>query len=103
VNGIGRTAGRPGTNRPNSDTAVFAELVCADSELLRAEFDAIVAANFPAELGLPAPRGPHRPVGVGAALAPRRHSSAGDERAHGSPGGDRPPPAARERSPPGVR
>src|SRR3954454_5259138 len=28
-------------------TAAFTDLVCADHELLRAEFDAIITANFP--------------------------------------------------------
>ncbi|HYH30525.1 MAG TPA: hypothetical protein VD903_09080 [Pseudonocardia sp.] len=31
---------------PAGSTAAFADLVCADRELLRAEFDSIVAANF---------------------------------------------------------
>jgi hypothetical protein len=30
-----------------TSTAAFADLICADHELLRAEFDAIIAANFP--------------------------------------------------------
>ena len=30
----------------------FADLACADRELLRAEFDAIIAANFPDNAGL---------------------------------------------------
>jgi hypothetical protein len=37
-------AGEP--SGPAGSTAAFADLVCADRELLRAEFDSIVAANF---------------------------------------------------------
>lgn len=34
-------------SRDMDTAAAFADLVCADHELLRAEFEAIVAANFP--------------------------------------------------------
>jgi len=40
----------PRTGEPSAaadTTATFADLVCADHELLRAEFDAIITANFP--------------------------------------------------------
>jgi hypothetical protein len=36
----------PDTMRPSSVSSEFAELVCADPDWVRAEFDAIVAANF---------------------------------------------------------
>lgn len=39
------------------DTAAFADLWCADKDWVRAEFDAIVAANFPPpSVRRPAPR-----------------------------------------------
>ncbi len=97
--GIGRTAGRPATGRPDADAERVVEILCADPELLRSEFDAITAANFPAGLGLPVPRG-RRIVGVRAALVPRHSPGGAGERTRGAPGGDQPPPAARERSPP---
>jgi hypothetical protein len=37
----------PETTRPTSAAPEFVELVCADQALLDAEFEAIVAANFP--------------------------------------------------------
>jgi hypothetical protein len=37
----------PVTTRPTSAAREFVELVCVDPVLLHAEFDAIVAANFP--------------------------------------------------------
>jgi hypothetical protein len=46
-------------------TDEFLELVCADEQLLRAEFDAIIAAQWPgSEPGPPDDRGP-APVGRG--------------------------------------
>jgi hypothetical protein len=42
------------------DELEFADLWCDDAELLRAEFDAIVAAEWPAPPPIPAPRRPHR-------------------------------------------
>jgi hypothetical protein len=94
------TAGAPHRHpsAPESVAKRFAELVCADADWLRAEFDAIVAANFPAG-ELPAPRVPRgrRPVGtVGADRAVRAA-----HRAAASPHGiDRRRPRARERGPP---
>ena len=84
-------------------TAAFADLVCNDHELLRAEFDAIITANFPdpaddtqhrsprtvaTRTPRPAPRGagtppPHRPGRSG--IARGQH------------------PQARQRGPPVVR
>ncbi len=37
----------PETTRPTSAAPEFMELICADPALLDAEFEAIVAANFP--------------------------------------------------------
>ena len=37
----------PETTRPTSAAREFVELVCADPVLLHAEFETIVAANFP--------------------------------------------------------
>ena len=37
----------PETTRPTSSASKFVDLVCADPVLLQAEFEAIVAANFP--------------------------------------------------------
>jgi hypothetical protein len=51
--------GRAGeVGRPDVD-ASFVELVSTDAELLRLEFDAIIAANFPHPVG----RSRHRPPG----------------------------------------
>jgi hypothetical protein len=49
-------AGEPGGA---AAVAAFADLVCADHELLRAEFDAIIAANFPGAAEHGHPLGPH--------------------------------------------
>jgi hypothetical protein len=46
----------PDTMRPPSASSEFAELVYADPDWVRAEFDAIVAANFD-----PSPPHQHRP------------------------------------------
>jgi hypothetical protein len=51
----------------------FAELICADDQWLREEFDALIAASYgrpPARPGPPAP--PHNPPG----WRPRRYSPA---------------------------
>jgi hypothetical protein len=37
----------PGRSPDNATAAAFDEVVCADRDLLRLEFDAIIAANFP--------------------------------------------------------
>src|SRR3954467_830525 len=58
------TAGAMPTGSAPADTqAVFVELVCADPELLQAEFDALVAANFPPGHGRRS-RLPPRPPGL---------------------------------------
>jgi len=89
------------------DTASrFAELVCADPELLRAEFEALIAANYPhrdgRRCGWPPPR--KRPPRIDRARpAPRAISSSrpgfllGPGGRKGRTGADRAP---RERGPP---
>jgi hypothetical protein len=52
-------AGEPGSA---AAVAAFADLVCADHELLRAEFDAIIAANFPGAAEHGHPLGPDTTV-----------------------------------------
>lgn len=53
--------------------AAFGDLVCADDDLLRTEFDAIVAANFPDRAdGRPGRRTAAAPVLVGTARLPER-------------------------------
>ena len=48
------------TDQGAADTqSVFAELICTDPELLRAEFDALIAANYPSGDGRRLP--PRRP------------------------------------------
>jgi hypothetical protein len=44
------------------ENRAFADLVCADPEFLRVEFNALVGASWdkPPD-GQPAPRGPHQP------------------------------------------
>lgn len=87
---------------PSLANVGFGDLICADEELLRAEFDAIVAAEWPVQpprTGQPpgrAPDGPSGPRGVGATpvAAARRLPR---NRRPGTPNGRRP------RSPPGMR
>jgi hypothetical protein len=77
--------------------AEFLDLICADEELLRAEFDAIIAAGWPTE--------PPTVRGVGRR---REHPPAGGQGAHPRPGPllSRQPDApevrarSRQRSPP---
>ncbi len=55
--------GRHGAGPDEADVdARFADLVSADPQLLRAEFDAIVAANFPRAAGRTRRRPPVRPL-----------------------------------------
>ena len=90
---------------PADTGAALVELLCADSELLRVEFDGIIAASFPPGDGQRSRRPPRRPARCAADLsgAPpagrltgavrgpgrTRRAAAGDPRAR-----------ARERSPP---
>lgn len=53
----------PDTMRPSSASSEFAELVCDDPDWVRAEFDAIVAANF--DPSPPHQRLPPRPDSTG--------------------------------------
>jgi hypothetical protein len=59
----------PDTRRPSSASSEFAELVCADPDWVRAEFDAIVAANF--DPSPPHQRRPPRPDSSGPTAPPR--------------------------------
>lgn len=80
-----------GTVRADED---FWDLVCADDEWLRAEFDAIVAAGYPerGDRARPAVRPGHGPWSVPAPLSPPRPPAPGrPARGRGLP---------RERSPP---
>ncbi|HEU4547490.1 MAG TPA: hypothetical protein VFR88_14450 [Microlunatus sp.] len=74
----------------------FLDLLLADDDLLRAEFDAIVAAEWPG----PPPNLPRRRVRGGPDPRRRRHHRATVTKAPGA--GRRPPVdgAARQRSPP---
>jgi len=85
-------------------TAAFADLVCGDHELLRAEFDAIVTANFADSKDRTQRRRPpravatrtHRVASRGAAAPPsHRHDRASDA--------DGRRPRARQRGPPVFR
>jgi hypothetical protein len=82
-------------------TALFADLVCADHELLRAEFDAIITANFPDPAEGPQPPVPARAVATVTDRDPSQRRAAG----YGSPRPGRgiagtPHPQPRERAPP---
>jgi len=87
-----------------STTAALADLVCSDHELLRAEFDAIITANFPDPDDGTQRRRPARAVAVrthrvasrGTAAPPSHRGDRG-----GGAGGQR--PQARQRGPPVVR
>jgi hypothetical protein len=83
----------------------FLALVCADEELLRAEFDAIIASAWgqptpPARPrptrppGPPAPRGEQRADGSAGELPGRQHYPAGERRSR-----QRAPPPGRQVSP----
>ena len=85
-------------------TAAFADLVCSDHELLRAEFHAIITANFPDPADGTQRRRPPRTV------ATRTHRTA--SRGADAPSSHRPErggmasgqhPQARQRGPPLVR
>jgi hypothetical protein len=91
------TGGRPG----NTAYAPFAELLCADADLLRLEFEAIIAANFSPpgsgqRLRLPPRRDPIRATGELRPAELRRPVVA----VAGSPSPHARIPEARERSPP---
>ena len=50
----------PGATGTSSPPADLTEVVCADLDLLRLEFDALVAANYPDLADRPDPRPPRR-------------------------------------------
>jgi hypothetical protein len=79
----------------------LADLVCADPALLRAEFDSIIAANYPTTADALDPRPPRRPPSGAAGYhpwptRPRRRAALPGE--PGGPGHPRPRP--RQRAPP---
>lgn len=85
--------------RTDSAQDEFLQLICADPDLLRAEFDAIVTAGWPSD---PPPVRRRRPAGGPPSRPPGRSVRA---RHSGDPAaGDGPRPAiedrARQRSPP---
>lgn len=85
-------------------TAAFADLVCSDHELVRAEFDAIITANFPdpadgtqrdhppRTVATRTPRAAPRGAAAPSSHRPERGSVAGGQH-----------PQARQRGPPVVR
>ncbi|RSD17170.1 hypothetical protein [Amycolatopsis eburnea] len=85
----------PDTARETAARAGFAELICADPDWVRAEFDAMVAANFrtPPPRREPAPR----PDSSGHRTSSRGHRDAGRRTPPTIPV---PPCPRRERSPP---
>ncbi len=88
---------------PADPCSVFAELVCADPGLLRVEFDALIAANFPPTDAARSRRPPRRP-GSAATDRPRPVLAASLAAAVRGPAWTQPGAAphrrARERSPP---
>jgi hypothetical protein len=97
--------GRHGAGAGGADVdARFVDLVSADTRLLRAEFDAIIAANFPRAAGRTLRRPPARPV---PSVAERRGREVPPCRGWPSRCGRKPDPArcavddrARQRGPP---
>ena len=82
-------------------TALFADLVCADHELLRAEFDAIITANFPDPAEGPQPPVPARAVAAVTDRDPGQRRTAGYGPARPGRGiAGTPHPQPRERAPP---
>ena len=96
----------PRTGEPSAaadTTATFTDLVCADHELLRAEFDAIITANFPDAADGTQHRRPIRPFvpGMGRG-APRDAPTPSAHRQRGGTAGAQ-HPRARQRGPPVSR
>lgn len=83
-------------------TAMFTDLVCADHELLRAEFDAIISANFPTDAAHPQRRDPAAPPAIATDRAVPRAGATPSPPAPGPVGGTGAPPRrwARQRGPP---
>jgi hypothetical protein len=91
----------PAPSRPLPRTDLdFVELICADDELVRAEFAAIVAAEW----GSPPPRRPIRPTPGNGPRHPGRRTAV-DGRALLLPRRTRRPASShrRQRSPPGSQ
>lgn len=57
---------------PEADMA-FAELICADAQWLRAEFDALISASFSQPPAAPPPAPPRVPPFPGRAGPPSQH------------------------------
>ncbi|MGO9779905.1 MAG: hypothetical protein ACLPQY_09080 [Streptosporangiaceae bacterium] len=78
--------------------AAFAELICADAQWLREEFDALIAASFSQPPAAPPPAPPRVPPPHGRTGPPGRHWLPPGAPASTSP---LPPPGQRrQRSPP---
>ena len=92
----GDTGGIAGTAAPTVDEQ-FSDLICADADLVAAEFDAIIAAEWPEPPT-------HRPGGRDAAGHPGSEGARGSADAVADPGSPARDPhvdrSARERSPP---
>jgi len=97
-------AGEPSA-AANTTTAAFTDLVCADHELLRAEFDAIITANFPDAADGTQRRRPTRPAVPGTDRAARAAPSLAPSVHRPAPGGTAGAqhPRARQRGPPVSR
>lgn len=77
----------------------FLELVCSDEDLLAAEFEAIIAANWPGPPSAPVRGAPFAPDH----RARRRQPTRGRTTPVPDPVGGVVPERSRERSPPGAR
>jgi hypothetical protein len=78
--------------------AAFAELICADAQWLREEFDALIAASFSQPPAAPPPAPPRVPQSHGRTGPPGRHWPGPWASASSSP--LTPPGQRRQRSPP---
>ena len=90
---------------PRGADVAFADLICADTELLHVEFDAIIAANFPVGGGQPTRRPPRRsrPVVADRPRRPARRppaTTAASPASSAAAGGTQ-MQLSRQRSPPG--
>src|SRR4051794_27753203 len=94
--------GRTGTSGPPAD---FAEVVCADPDLLALEFDALMAANYPGSALRPAPRPARRVVRLLTRRLPVIRPCPpqwGEPRRFTGEQADEEPARARERGPPAA-
>jgi len=78
--------------------AAFAELICADAQWLREEFDALIAASFSQPPAAPPPAPPGVPPSHGRTGPPGHHRLGPGASASSSP--LTPPGQRRQRSPP---